>query len=131
MRFSIKDFFSKCDHICSFLLDWLYLLKTSLMESFLCIVLCLTLEKMRKHTPWKPKFAFSVLIGLRCPHKYRMIENATNNRINPPLHIEIQDYWDLTDFCFSFQSLKNVEAKNANTVKKLQTCFKNKLKITY
>ena len=34
MNFSIIDFFSKCNQIPSFLWIWLYLLKTSLMESF-------------------------------------------------------------------------------------------------
>ena len=32
LNFSIKDFFSKCDQICSFLLIWSNLLKKSLME---------------------------------------------------------------------------------------------------
>ena len=35
MKFSIKDFFSKCDEIRSFLRIWLHLLKKSLMENFL------------------------------------------------------------------------------------------------
>ena len=34
MKFSIKDFFSKCDQIHSFLRIWLHLLKKSLMENF-------------------------------------------------------------------------------------------------
>ena len=35
MKFSIKDFFSKCDQIRSFLWIWLHLLKKSLMENFI------------------------------------------------------------------------------------------------
>ena len=35
MKFSIKDFFSKCDQIHSFLRIWSHLLKKSLMEGFL------------------------------------------------------------------------------------------------
>ena len=35
MKFSIKDFFSKCDQIRSFLRIWLHLLKKSLMEIFI------------------------------------------------------------------------------------------------
>ena len=35
MKFSIKDFFSKCDQICSFLRIWSHLLKKSLMENLL------------------------------------------------------------------------------------------------
>ena len=35
MKFSIKDFFSKCDQIRSFLRIWSYLLKKFLMENFI------------------------------------------------------------------------------------------------
>ena len=34
MKFSIKDFFSKCDQIRSFLRIWSHLLRKSLMENF-------------------------------------------------------------------------------------------------
>ena len=34
-KFSIKDFFSKCDQICSFLWIWSHLLKKSLMVNFI------------------------------------------------------------------------------------------------
>ena len=40
MKFSIKDFFSKCDQIRSFLRIWSHLLKKSLMENFIfCAVM--------------------------------------------------------------------------------------------
>ena len=35
MKFTIKDFFSKCDRIRSFLRIWSNLLKKSLMENFI------------------------------------------------------------------------------------------------
>ena len=35
MKFSIKDFFSKCDQICRKLRIWSPLLKKSLMENFI------------------------------------------------------------------------------------------------
>ena len=35
MKFSIKDFFSRCDQIRSFLRIWSHLLKKSLMENFI------------------------------------------------------------------------------------------------
>ena len=35
MKFSIKDLFSNCDQIRSFLRIWSYLLKKSLMENFI------------------------------------------------------------------------------------------------
>ena len=44
MKFSIKDFFSKCDQIRSFLRIWLHLLKKSLMENFIfCAVFVVSL----------------------------------------------------------------------------------------
>ena len=35
LKFSIKDFFSKCDQICSFQQIWSHLLKKPLMENFI------------------------------------------------------------------------------------------------
>ena len=47
MKFSIKDFFSKCDQIRSFLPIWSHLLKKSLMENFffLCSLVILMQEQ--------------------------------------------------------------------------------------
>ena len=43
MKFFIKDFFSKCDQIRSFLQIWSHLLKKSLIENFIfCAVLFIT-----------------------------------------------------------------------------------------
>ena len=40
MKFSIKDLFSKCDQILSFMRIWSHLLKKSLMENFIfCLVI--------------------------------------------------------------------------------------------
>ena len=40
MKFFIKDFFSKCNHIRSFMQIWSHFLKKSLMENFIfCIVI--------------------------------------------------------------------------------------------
>ena len=35
MKFSVKNFFSKCDHVRSLLWIWLHLLKKSLTENFI------------------------------------------------------------------------------------------------
>ena len=44
---SIKDFFSKCDEIRSFLRIWSHLLKKSFMENFiLCAVVIATIQKI-------------------------------------------------------------------------------------
>ena len=40
MKFSIKHFFSKCDHIRSFLRIWSHLLKKPLMENFIFCAVC-------------------------------------------------------------------------------------------
>ena len=46
IKFSIKDFFSKCDQIRSFLWNWSHLMKKSLLENFIfCAVIHLTLIK--------------------------------------------------------------------------------------
>ena len=42
MKFSIEDFFSKCDQIRSFLRIWSHLPKKSLMENFIFCVVVLT-----------------------------------------------------------------------------------------
>ena len=45
MKYSIKDFFSKCDQIRNFLRIWSHLLKKSLMENFIfCAVLVMSNE---------------------------------------------------------------------------------------
>ena len=44
-NFSIKDFLSKCDQICSFLRIWSHLLKKSLMENF---IFCAVLNQVRR-----------------------------------------------------------------------------------
>ena len=50
MKFSIKDFFSKCDQIRSFLWIWSHILKKSLMENFiLCSVTCFLASHFRLH----------------------------------------------------------------------------------
>ena len=41
MKFSIKDFFSKCDQIRSFLRISSHLLKKSLMKNFICAVIAI------------------------------------------------------------------------------------------
>ena len=48
MKFSIKDFFSKCDQIRSKLRIWSHLLKKSLMENFIfCAVSMIEIEKKK------------------------------------------------------------------------------------
>ena len=47
MRFSIKDFFSKCDQIHSFLRIWSHLLKKSFMKSF---IFCALYKKAERST---------------------------------------------------------------------------------
>ena len=44
MKFSIEDFFSKCDQIRSFQRIWSHLLKKSLMENFIFHAVCMSLN---------------------------------------------------------------------------------------
>ena len=46
MKFSIKDFFNKCDQIRSFLRIWSHLLKKSLMENFIFCAVDLVLRNV-------------------------------------------------------------------------------------
>ena len=56
MKFSIKDFFNKCDKIRSFLRIWSHLLKKSLLEN---IIFCAVNDRIRKHTSTKQVFLHS------------------------------------------------------------------------
>ena len=51
MKFSIKDFFSKCDIIRSFLQIWSNLLNKSLMENFIFCAVILALEQYLEFDP--------------------------------------------------------------------------------
>ena len=82
MKFSIKDFFSKCDQICNFLQIWSHLLKKSLMENFifcavkdvnwirLFLVLYFTMKKERKNVFG---IIFFCLLGNFCVNKQKGI----------------------------------------------------------
>ena len=48
LKFSIKDFFGKCDQIRNFLRLWLYLLKESLIENFIFVQLKMVCQKVLK-----------------------------------------------------------------------------------
>ena len=48
MKFSGKDFFSKCEQICRKLRVWSHLLKKSLMENFIFCAVYLLYEIKRK-----------------------------------------------------------------------------------
>ena len=48
MKFSFKNFFGKCDQICSFLRTWSHLLKKSLMENFIFCAMCGNLKNKRQ-----------------------------------------------------------------------------------
>ena len=53
MKFSIKDFFIKCDQIRSFLRIWSHLLKKSLTENFIfCAALVQKISQMVWIEPW-------------------------------------------------------------------------------
>ena len=53
MKFSIKDFFSKCDQILDFLLIWSHLLKKSLMENFIFVQWKTWMPNQQKNYAWE------------------------------------------------------------------------------
>ena len=52
-KFSIKDFFSKCDQIRSFLRIWSHLMKKFLMENFIFCALYIKNNKDPNMEPWE------------------------------------------------------------------------------
>ena len=61
MKFSIKDFFSKCDQIRKFLRIWSHWLKKSLMENFIfCVVqgteFSVLYDKTKQRSDWQELF---------------------------------------------------------------------------
>ena len=57
MKFSIKDFFSKCNQIRSFLRIWSHLLKRSLIEnSIFCAVIVPLANKLKYFKTWESSF---------------------------------------------------------------------------
>ena len=55
MKFSIKDFFTKCDQIRSFLRIWSHLLKKSLMEDFIFCAMFSSWHLIIPSQYWKHK----------------------------------------------------------------------------
>ena len=75
MKFSIKDYFTKCDQICSFLRIWSQLLKKSFIENFIfCAVLvvyvALNVADIARNNPyckiWIISPLFSLVLGWFC-----------------------------------------------------------------
>ena len=65
MKFSIKDFFSKCDQIHSFLWIWSHLLKKSIMENFIFCAVSkpikwFTIAAISMHFYWNIRYTGSV-----------------------------------------------------------------------
>ena len=69
MEFSINDFVSKCDQICSFLRIWSHFLKKSLMENFIiCTVRYLTGSSIRLWDYTSTLYLFWGSFELRVSH---------------------------------------------------------------
>ena len=84
----IKDFFSKCDQIRSFLRIWSGLLKKSLTENFIiCAVICINTSVV------KIKFNFSMILQLR-----NSWGKASDN------------YWDMWDRNYWMRTLKTMQS---------------------
>ena len=69
MKFSTKDFFSKCDQISSFLRIWSDLLKKSLMENFIfCAVIYTGVFAADRISPRVWKLSTGYLCKLQKPY---------------------------------------------------------------
>ena len=74
MKFSIKDFFSKCDQIRSFLRIWSHLLKKSLMKNFIFYVMI----EERRCLKFKRNEEISSSVRLSKFCFYQTLENTQN-----------------------------------------------------
>ena len=97
MKFSIKDFFSKCDQIRSFLWIWSHLRKKSLIENFIfCAVSCLagmsTVVPLEKLT---------IILTLLAPC---ISESCIKTKINSIFHFQTSS-WCLKRFYEGFKDL--------------------------
>ena len=69
-KFTIKDFFSKCDKICSFLWIWSHLPKKSLMENFIYCAVPTVSNKCKNVPPVLLKYSFSPEVVFGAKHLY-------------------------------------------------------------
>ena len=97
MKFSVKDFFSKCDQIRSFLWIWSHLRKKSLIENFIfCAVSCLagmsTVVPLEKLT---------IILTLLAPC---ISESCIKIKINSIFHFQTS-LWCLKRFYEGFKGL--------------------------
>ena len=95
MKFSIKDFFSECDQIRSFLRIWSYLLKKSLMENFISCAVILEnnlnltrtcIEKYGRYIEWK----FAEVVSCKCLSKQLFCKYETNLKENTHAEVRFQ-----------------------------------------
>ena len=74
MKFSVKDFFSKCDQIRSFLWIWSHSLKKFLPENFIFCALNKTTQNKHKPISRQCSFLFQ-FVPLFCKNFWRMFES--------------------------------------------------------
>ena len=82
MKFSIKDFFSKCDQIRSFLRIWSHLLKKSSMENFIFCTVFVQLEILISETYTAEKNEFFHQGILQTANLVTFIEEILNAKLH-------------------------------------------------
>ena len=94
MKFSVKDFFSKCDQIRSFLPIWSHLLKKSLIKNFIfCVVhglfvLKMEISKMKYMTTFSDfEYQICVVVTDRV-ERIREINRGLHNFCGLPLVVD-------------------------------------------
>ena len=77
MKFNIKNFFSKCDQICSILRICSHLMRKSLMENFIFCA-CVLFSAVYTNRESQPSLYPICLMKLYLVHKYNSSSDSTN-----------------------------------------------------
>ena len=99
MKFSIKDFFSKCDQIRSFLRIWSRLLKKSIMENF---IFCEMKVILVSHFIYPWLFSFDTIVSERghsfmTSKKVKRLDPASPHIHNHPILVWPSTWMSLSD----------------------------------
>ena len=78
MKFSIKDFFTKCNQIRSFLRIWSHLLKKSLMKNFIFSAVFVS-EQLQKYFRLQVVSELTMLLEIK---EYKFLEQPIEKKIH-------------------------------------------------
>ena len=121
MKFSIKDFFGKCDQIRSFLWIWSHLLKKSLMDNFILCSVNITFAI------YKMSLIFHLLI-LDSDHKIFMQNDMSIFTAIICSIITVSEFpkvwtWNLKFYFLKLENYRNKEARHLQSFLKFFELF--------